>query len=75
MKEIIAIPQNDDPIHIDTSQIPEIELRLLCKATLDLVQSVAEEYFKDPENGRRFEEWQAAREKEAGNGKVSKRRG
>lgn len=70
MKEIIAIPQDDGPIHIDTSQIPAVELELLCKATLDLVL----QFYEDPENLRGFEEWRAAREKEASNGKVSKRR-
>lgn len=71
MKKIIAIPQDDGPIHIDTSQIPAVEVQILSATFLDAVQK----FYDDPENIRRFEEWRAAREKEASNGKISKRRG
>lgn len=71
MKEIIAIPQDDGPIHIDTSQIPAIEMQLLSETILE----AAQRFYEDPENVRRFEAWRTAREKEAFNGKVSKWRG
>lgn len=71
MKEIIAIPQDDGPIHIDISQIPAMEMQLLSATILE----AAQRFYEDPENVRRFEAWRAAREKEASNGKVSKRRG
>lgn len=64
MKEIIVIPLDDGPIHIDTSQIPAIEVKILSSTILKAVQV----FYEDPENVRRFEEWRAAREKEASNG-------
>ena len=69
MKEVIAIPQEDGPIHIDTSQIPAIEMQLLSATILE----AAQRFYEDPENVRRFEEWRAAREKEASNGRKKKR--
>lgn len=69
MKEVIAIPQEDGPIHIDTSQIPAIEMQLLSATILE----AAQRFYEDPENVRRFEEWRTAREKEASNGRKKKR--
>lgn len=51
-------------VNIIVKEIPAIELRLLCKAVLEATQR----FYEDPENVRRFEEWRAAREKEASNG-------
>lgn len=64
MKEIIAIPQDDGSIRIDTSQIPTVEVQILSATVLKSVQA----FYEDPENVRRFEAWRAAREKEAPNG-------
>lgn len=68
MKEIIAIPQDDGPIQIDTSQIPAVEVKLLSKATLDFVLPISKYIMSNPIERRRFEEWKATREKEASNG-------
>lgn len=73
MKEIIAIPLDESTIRIDTSQIPAVEVQLLSKSTLDFIQPIAEYIMSNPEERRRFEEWRAAREKEASNGRKKKR--
>lgn len=41
------------PVQIDVSQIPKVELNILCATFLDAVQR----FYEDPENRRRFEEW------------------
>lgn len=64
MKEIIAIPQDDGPVHIDFSQIPAIEMQLLSATFPDAVQR----FYENPDNICRFEEWQRTREKDASNG-------
>ena len=51
-------------VSIIVKEIPAIELRLLCKAVLEATQR----FYEEPENVRRFEEWQAARNKEVLNG-------
>ena len=53
MKEIIAIPHDDGPIRIDTSQIPAVEVQILSATVLKSVQA----FYENPENQRRFEEW------------------
>lgn len=53
MKEIIAIPQDDCPIRIDTSQIPAVEVQILSSTVLKSVEA----FYENPENQRRFEEW------------------
>jgi len=55
---------NNQSVHIDTSQIPAIEARILSSTILKAVQA----FYEDPENVLRFEAWRAAREKEAHNG-------
>lgn len=45
---------------IDVSQIPKHALDSLCRTLLDSVQ----EYFKDPEHVKAFEEWKKNREKD-----------
>lgn len=47
------------PIHIQTEKIPEIELILLSASVLNGVM----EHFNNPENQRRFKEWQEKRKK------------
>lgn len=47
----------DQPVHIDVSQIPKVELNILCATFLDAVQR----FYEDPENRRRFEEWRSKR--------------
>lgn len=42
---------------IDTAQISGTQLNLLCMTFLDAVKA----YYADPENMRRFNEWQAQR--------------
>lgn len=51
-------------VSIIVKEIPTVELRLLCKTFLEATQR----FYEDTENVRRFEEWRAAREKEASNG-------
>lgn len=56
---------------IDFSQIGQADLNNLASTFLD----AAKRFYEDPANIERFEKWRAEREKEASNGKVSKRRG
>lgn len=44
-------------VHIDTSQIPAIEVQILSATVLGAVQR----FYEDPENMRRFEEWRNQR--------------
>jgi len=44
------------PVRIDTSQIPAVEVRLLCSTVLEAVMR----FYEDPDNLRRFEEWRAS---------------
>ena len=41
-------------VRIDCAQIPRIEVKILCHTLV----SAAERFYDDPENRRRFEEWQ-----------------
>lgn len=43
---------------IDVSLISEVDMRNLCRATLEAVKR----FYEDPENVRRFEEWKARRD-------------
>lgn len=43
----------EQPVHIDVSQIPKVELNILCSTILESVQR----FYEDPENRRRFEAW------------------
>ena len=47
---------------IDVSLIPRVELNNLCRAIL----ADMEEFYKDPENVRRFERWMREREHSSG---------
>lgn len=40
-------------IHIDTSQIPAVEVQILSATVLKSAQA----FYENPENQRRFEEW------------------
>lgn len=42
-----------NPIRIDTSQIPAVEVQILSATVLKSVQA----FYENPENQRRFEEW------------------
>ena len=55
----------------DLSQIGAADRLNLASTFLEAVQR----FYEDPANIAKFEKWQAAREKEAANGKASKRRG
>lgn len=55
----------------DFSQISQADWNNLASTFLTAI----ERFYEDPANIERFEIWQAEREKEAANGKVSKRRG
>lgn len=55
----------------DFSQIGQAYRNNLASTFLDAVRR----FFEDPVNIERFKKWQAEQEKEASNGKVSKRRG
>lgn len=46
------------PPHIDTSQIPEVEIRNLCSTFLAAVKC----FYEDPENLIRFEAWKHHRD-------------
>ena len=48
---------DQNPIVIDTSKIPRVEVNLLCSTFLSAVQA----FYEIPENTRRFKEWRAAR--------------
>lgn len=48
---------SEKPVHIDVSQIPKVELDILCATFLEAVQR----FYEDPENRRRFEEWRSKR--------------
>lgn len=56
---------------IDFSQIGQADWNNLASTLLD----AAKRFYEDPANIERFEKWKADKEKEASNGKVSKRRG
>ena len=45
---------NNSPIKIDITQIPPVELKLLCQT---LVKTV-EQFYSDPKNRERFEQWE-----------------
>lgn len=62
---------NRQPVKIDTSAIPKVEVRLLCKTFLDAVKA----FYKDPKNLAGFEEWRKEREKEAGKQQDGKEKG
>ena len=47
-------------VRIDCAQIPRIEVKILCHTLV----SSAERFYDDPENRRRFEEWQRKRMEE-----------
>lgn len=51
-----------DRVEIDVSRIPVIEVKNLCRTLLN----AAERFYGDPENRRRFEEWQKSKESNGG---------
>ena len=51
-----------DKIKIDVSRIPAIEIKILCRTLLGAI----ERFYSDPENCRRFEAWQKAKETNGG---------
>lgn len=53
-KRVVVATPDTTPIHIDVSQIPKIEMDVLCATILE----AAQKFYEDPENRRRFEEWQ-----------------
>lgn len=55
----------------DLSQMGTADRQILASSFLEAVKR----FYEDPANHERFEKWKAAKGKEAGNGKVSKRRG
>lgn len=54
-----ASSADQNPVVIDPSKIPEVELNLLCASILSAVQ----DFYANPENVRRFEEWRASQAK------------
>ena len=46
-----------DKVKIDVSRIPAIEVKILSRTLLEAV----ERFYSDPENCRRFEEWQKSK--------------
>lgn len=58
-KSVVAAIPDATPIHIDISQIPKIEMDLLCATILE----AAQKFYEDPENRRRFEEWKKSNSK------------
>ena len=47
-----------DKVKIEVSRIPAIEVKILSRTLLEAV----ERFYSDPENCRRFEEWQKSKE-------------
>ena len=47
-------------VKICPSQIPAVELRVLCQTLLESVEA----FYQDPENQRRFEEWKREKEEQ-----------
>ena len=46
-----------NPVKIDTTAIPKIEVKLLCSTFLEAVRA----FYEDPQNLADFEAWQKAR--------------
>lgn len=54
------------PVRIDCAQIPRIEVKILSHTLFDAV----ERFYENPENRRRFEEWQRERMEKNTNGNI-----
>lgn len=49
-----------EPVKIDLNKVPPAEMRVLCETLLE----AAKRFYDDPENRRKYEEWQAERKKQ-----------
>lgn len=49
-----------EPVKIDLNKVPPAEMRVLCETLLE----AAKRFYDDPENRRKYEEWQAERKEQ-----------